>query len=119
MKYIFVGLLLVSLTAWGADKNGAFQSQGQRSCGTFIEARNSRSDQGGYAGAWIGGYITAYNAITPNTYSILGASDYNSVILWMENWCKANPLSSVTSGMEELTIALYPRRYKTQAESGR
>jgi hypothetical protein len=65
------------------------------------------------------GYFTAFNRLSASTVNILGNSDLKSAMLWMDNWCKANPLKRIAQGMELLTEELYPNRHKTMKEAGR
>ena len=118
MRYIIAVLLLVSSTAWGIDSEGHYQSL-RVSCGDFIAARKKGEGADWYYGWFVQGYISAYNAISPNTYNIYGNTDFTSAMLWMENWCNANPLKGLTEGMIVLTNELYPRRHKTAKEAGR
>ncbi len=68
---------------------------------------------------WVAGFLTAYNRQTPGTYDILGNADLASAMLWLENYCKAHPLSDLAGGMNVLTDEFYPRRHKTKEEAGR
>lgn len=105
--------------AWASDKNGDYSVQGATSCGSYIEDRKNNEWAAVADLTWIAGYISAYNRMTPDTYDILGGTDLKGVSLWMENWCKANPLSNVSGGMAALTRELWPRRYRTAKDAGK
>lgn len=119
MKHIIVAVLvLVSSAALGGDATG-YSIQGGHSCGAFIAGLQKDSIGKTADSAWMAGFITGYNFGTPDTYDILGNTDFLSARLWMENYCKQNPLSNLSEGMDRLTVELYPRRHKTAKEAGR
>ena len=120
MKHIIVAaLVLVSSAALGADKRDEYSIQGGASCRTFITELQEKSLESVVIGAWMAGFISAFNSMAPDTFNILGSSDMKDVELWMENYCRRSPLKNVGKGMIELTNELYPRRYKTAKEAGK
>jgi hypothetical protein len=62
--------------------------------------------------SWIAGYVTAYNSVSPDTYNILGKSNVNSAMLWLDNWCKAHPSENIAGGMHALVQELHPMRQR-------
>lgn len=112
---IIAVLLLASCSAWGGDSEGRYSGRGI-GCGEFIQdVRNNRTLQ---CSAWFAGYITAFNRQTADTYNILAGTDLPGVRLWMENYCKQNPLKDIDDGMRQLTSELYPRRHRTARDAG-
>jgi len=88
--------------------------KGDSTCSTFVAARDEgrRGDNrrvNEYAD-WMAGYLTANSVFVPDTYDILGSSDMNAVLLWLENYCKQNPLNTFAAAAEAVTAALYPKR---------
>jgi len=102
------------------DKDGAYAIQGGQatSCGKYMEARAEKSVDAFAHTAFIAGYVTAYNRLTPETYDILGGTDMQSVAAWLDNYCKAHPLKGLATALDVLTAELYPRRYKSAKEAG-
>lgn len=120
MKSLFVLMLLFASTAAvGSDDDGYYMELGRKSCGQYIEARTERGSKEANNLAWINGYVTAYNSVTPHTYDILAGTHTRRILLWLDNWCKANPLKYLAEGMQELVDGLYPTRQKTAQEAGR
>lgn len=123
-------VLLTSAGAWGSDKDGYTAVVSGRSCDEFIELRKTLEKPDAdvtdtasvmaysHSLGWIAGYLTALNWQTPDTYQILGDSDFKSVVLWLENYCHANPSNDVSRGMRALTVELYPRRHETAKAAG-
>jgi hypothetical protein len=117
--------LLIPIGSLAADVNKMYRNispTGYDSCSEFIAASDECHQ--GYCvrfaifRAWLQGYMTSYNIMTPDTFDIAGgkareASD-KSLEGWLENYCKQNPSKGFTEAVEELTIDLYPTRLKTQ-----
>jgi hypothetical protein len=59
---------------------------------------------------WSAGYLTAFNLRTPGTYDILGNTDINGAMLWLENYCRNNPLERFATAWNELFNELSPTR---------
>lgn len=68
--------------------------------------------------AWISGYVTAYNGWQLDTHDILGGGNVASVESWVENYCKANPLNTLSNAMAELVTGLHSHRHRTAIEAG-
>jgi len=96
------------------DKNNRYEVQGGSSCGEWVKNRKEDDWISLANQTWISGFITAFNDFVPDVYSILGNTDKDSVHLWMDKYCQENPLKSVTSGMHDLTIELWPNRKRTK-----
>jgi len=95
------------------DKDKKFWVQGPVSCGEWISARKEDRIMVAAFEFWIIGYITAFNAQKPDVYNIMGSTDTRSVYLWMDKYCRENPISYVHSGMQVLTVELWPNRKRT------
>ncbi len=130
-KLLLLVLLLVSAGAWGSDKDGYTAVVSGRSCDEFIELRKTLQKPDAdvtntasvmdysHTLGWIAGYLTALNWQTPDTYQILGKTDFKSTVSWLEDYCRENPRNDLSRGMRALTIKLYPHRYKSKKEAGR
>ena len=124
MKYATIVLLasLFPLPAIAADKDGRygiiFYKGKISSCGTYVAARD-QGRRGNFRDqnihhAWLTGYFTAYNKLKPDTYDILAVTDAEAVRLWLENYCKQNPLDDFTDAVDSLIIELYPKRTRQE-----
>ncbi len=117
MKGLMIGAIMVIAClsnsvpqARAADTSGKFivLGVGSESCGKFVQERRQGRDNV-YRG-WVTGYLTAINLSTPNTYNILGSTDLDGILLWLENHCGQQPLDSVASATEALVMELMPNR---------
>jgi hypothetical protein len=110
MKRIMIAVLLLNIAgAWSADKDGKFTMRGTTSCGTYVEAQKSGNGKHELT-VWLWGFFTAYNWRTLDTVDILDSTDEAGMQLWIENYCRAKPLESLTDAAMALTRELYPRR---------
>ncbi|HKI63721.1 MAG TPA: hypothetical protein VKA16_03755 [Burkholderiales bacterium] len=112
---ILAATLLATMPgAWARDATGSFETVGAKSCGSFLQDRQAHGWAYDADTAWVTGYVTAYNALTPDTGNILGDTDVSGAMLWLQNYCKANPSNDLAEGMLALTAELYPRRHRTR-----
>src|SRR5262245_52544462 len=102
-------LSLMSLSGICLDIDGHYTSMGYggSSCGKFVEARNNEHSKVAYA-TWVTGYMTAVNQERANTFSIAGNTDLDGLMLWIENYCKDNPLILFSNAVAKLVLEIYP-----------
>jgi hypothetical protein len=113
-----VALLAATSGASGADRDGVYAFHGVRNCWDYlIWRRTPNSVEHGMVGAWVAGYLTAYNRQTPDTVSILGKTDLRGALQWIERWCHAHPAESLGDAMKALTEEFHARRYRTVKEA--
>lgn len=69
------------------------------SCGSFIESKENETQRYVYL-VWLNGYLTAVNKYQNGVKVFNGLRDIKSgrdtqaLMLWLENYCKQNPLDS-------------------------
>lgn len=117
LSFLFFSVLLTNCTAQAATKEGSYATYGHggNSCGAYLEALNKGRSGRGYNEeneyiVWARGYLSAYNHYMSNTYSILGQTDLEGAMAFIEKYCRENPLSPFSEAVEELVIRLYPNR---------
>lgn len=110
---LFAIVLFSSLPAMAYDEKGEYFATGASSCGEFVANRRADDYRAVRDGAWVAGYITAYNLLTPDTHSIAGTSDLSSMLLWLDNYCQAKPLNILPEAMQALTMKLRPKRHRS------
>jgi hypothetical protein len=81
------------------------------SCGNYIEHRTSdKNIENDTADTfYVAGWISAYNRVTPNARNISQDTDLDSILLWLEKYCRDNPLSNLESGLYRLSIEQHPK----------
>jgi hypothetical protein len=108
-------LLLASCSAWSADHNGHYWAGDDLACGIYVEVRKDpKNVTNTMMSSWVMGYVTAFNKQTPETYDIMGNTSTDKLMLRLEKYCDANPLNTVSQGMDVLTQELHPQRMKTK-----
>ena len=99
-----------SLPAQAADKDGnyAVWGVGAKSCFHFSQSE-------GQPGAekyrdFVMGYLTAYDALTEDTYNIGAGKDLDQVMAWITEYCKTKQVHGFEQALAEFTVAQYPQR---------
>jgi len=127
MRITTLATILMVMTAGlvgAADRNGQFRVEGgidgdRYYCASYIVLRREVPNWEQYKSTshvdnywpWINGFITAYNVITPRTYSIRGDRPHTSLLLWLETWCKSHPLGHIGTGLAALFRELHATRF--------
>jgi len=111
------GAILFSLSAqhaYSADKNGRYwiYGVGRQTCETYLEARNN----GGFAELsyknWISGYLSASNRASGDTYNLLGSTDFQGALIWLDTYCEKHEKNTVYMAMANLSAVYYSKRRK-------
>jgi len=113
------GVVLLSLSAqqaFAADKNGRYwiYGVGRQTCATYLEAR----DNGGFSELsyknWISGYLTSSNRSSANTYNLLGESDFQGALSWIDLYCEKHKKNTIYMAMANMSAVYYSRRRKNK-----
>ncbi len=118
MRIIFcIFIFGLSLQAWAVDQAGnyAIWGKGQKSCFRYMKERAADEDQD-YR-VYLMGYLTAYNAVTPETYSISRDMNLDEILSWVDNYCDSNQMHSLEQTLMEFIVSHYEQRF--QAPPGR
>ena len=97
-------------------KSQAVVTIGDRSCGVWVDARRSEvinataSLDSLVVGAYLTGFMTGMAVDSRD--DILRGTDYDSILLWMDKYCKAHPLEKISYGGIELFFELKSRMSK-------
>ena len=102
----------LSLPTQAADKSGnyAIWGNGQKSCFRYSQDRSAAQDAP-YK-SYIMGYLTAYNAITPETYSISRNMNLDDIMAWLDDYCDAKQMHGVEQSLLEFINSHYEQRYR-------
>ncbi len=87
---LFLTILLFTQAIHAADDTGQYLTMGlgNLSCKSFL----AEDEKGAaYYLSWLAGYMTAYNSLQEETYSILGKTKtVNQVESWLRDYCTVN-----------------------------
>ena len=114
---IFLALVLMSLElAHAADEKGRYwiYGVGRQTCETYLDVR----EKGGFAESsyknWISGYLTSSNRASEDTYNLLGNTDFQGALSWLDDYCTKQPQNTVYMAMANLVAVMYPDRRKSK-----
>ncbi|MEJ2762027.1 MAG: hypothetical protein P8126_11015 [Gammaproteobacteria bacterium] len=113
---IFLILAGVSFLSHAVDKKGnyAVWGVGQKSCFSFTRARASgKYDEYKY---FTMGYLTAYNALIPDTYRISGVKSFPDVMTWLDKYCQKKPVHSYNRAIGDYIVAHHDSRLAKQPD---
>lgn len=95
MKKVIFTTLVTLILGFVSLPSSAFTTVGNRSCGKWVEGR---SNPGSYRNigviSWLGGYISGMASMSG--VDILKDRDADSVFLWVDNYCRSNPLENLS-----------------------
>lgn len=90
-----------TITSLGTPSCGAWTKHGQaKKRGDNVDALMDRS--------WLVGYLSGMS--TGRSIDALHGTDYDSLVLWMDNYCDRHPLERISKGADELWLELADRR---------
>lgn len=82
--------------------------RGAASCGDWVVERANHGVGTFGNEAWLVGYLSGIATVTNTNF--LKGTDNPSLFLWMDNFCKSNPLSDVSDGGAKLYLELSERK---------
>lgn len=104
-KHLIFLLIIFSSQVLAEKSNPSFYGMGGQSCGSYVYAMQSSESIPTTEFlhkleflAWIGGYLSAFNALSPNMDI---GSDLHGPTEWINLYCKNNPMKSVYQATEE------------------
>ena len=100
MKRLMRVVIAAVLVACVAPSFAGFRTFGDYDCGQWFKAPQAKT--------WLLGYLTGMNgALADNDFDPLAQlNSPEQAFMWMDNYCKANPLKRVSDGGDELYKAL-------------
>jgi hypothetical protein len=82
--------------------------RGMPSCGTWVQTRQAGDMASIGNRLWLIGFLSGVAAGTQK--DLLKTTDNDSITLWMDNYCRANPLNDLEDGAETLAKELMKRK---------
>ena len=100
-------LILIVFTIGFSTSSNALDVVGTASCGDWVKDRADNGRNKVAKESWLVGYLSGI-AIDSNK-DFLKFNDTNSFYLWMDDYCKSNPLSNTSAGGKKLSMELIKR----------
>jgi hypothetical protein len=107
---VVVAALLVAIGRQAtADTNEGryIMGLGTYSCGFWTRA--PERSPGAPAAQWVLGFLSGVN-FTSDKPDVLAAVDFNGVMAWVDNYCTAHPLATLSQAAVQLLAELRERR---------
>jgi hypothetical protein len=105
-----LGATAVPAQARSASGDFATLGVGSQSCAAYLTARH----KGGIAEerfvTWTEGYLSAFNLIVSNTYSILGQREPGDALVWLDTYCNQSPDARYVNAVAAMTVAFHSTR---------
>ena len=115
LPLLIISVLVYVPSAWTADDTGQYliMGLGNSTCNAFLSEDKLGA---AYYMSWLAGYMTSYNQLQEDTYSILGETkDAPQVESWLRDYCTVNGSESFESAVRNLLRNLnYFRKKKKQ-----
>ena len=116
LKKIALSLLLLSLSAVSQardfEQNYAVFGAGAQPCSVYLLAVEKGGNEQDFFIDWLIGYLSAFNLIMPDTYNILGDTEFPTAQRWLEDHCRKYPNELFINAVARLTEILYPSRHQ-------
>lgn len=103
-------LFAASLQARDFEDNYAVYGAGAQPCSIYLIAVEKGGNEEDFFIDWVIGYLSAFNLIMPETYNILGESDFPTAQRWLQDHCRKFPRELFINAVARLTEVLYPTR---------
>jgi hypothetical protein len=84
------------------------RSEGANSCWAWTRSHEAKAATQGLYTQWVAGFVSGLNWNTDDP-DILTEMDFDGLMAWVDNYCKANPLAKVTTGAAMLVQELRAR----------
>ncbi|MGH6869949.1 MAG: hypothetical protein ACREHE_00455 [Rhizomicrobium sp.] len=106
----FAFLVLICFVASNAEgkQYGVF-GVGNRSCGAWLSDRRDKGWPALVELSWVEGFVTAMDNNSPKINGAAHATDSDGIAAWIDNYCPAHPLNSISTAAEALTLEMASR----------
>ncbi|MGH9521874.1 MAG: hypothetical protein ACRD3E_05025 [Terriglobales bacterium] len=78
---------------------------GFKPCQSYIEARGPQSSDSEEFMQWLGGYLSGVNAISLRTNDVLGTSELDQAVYWLDAYCSSHPVEPFSVAVSALVYA--------------
>ena len=105
-------MLAPMLPVEAADDAGNFAVKGigTTSCRDYLAARETGGDEYLLYGGWIGGYVTAFNQLAPQTFDLLPWQSVDTLTRMLASACEKTPDTLFAAVLSRLATLVQPQR---------
>jgi hypothetical protein len=111
-------LALANPSAQAADSQSRYAAHGLGllPCKRFVEFCEKGAPQCELTSTWVTGYVTAFNALSEDTFDILTWQTPELVAQGAFNFCQRNPDAALVEGVTAVMRVLHPQRIEAAAD---
>ena len=99
--------------AVAADKSGSYaiRGMGAKSCYSYRQAREQQADE--RYRDYLAGYLSAFNVLSEDTYSISGGLPTPEILLWLDDFCASQQMFSFEHALYAFVEAHQEKRMRS------
>ena len=107
---VVAAIMLVAASLEASAQSRIIFGEAGTSCGTWTQARQTKSRKAGLSAQWVAGYLSGSNVQADDNYpDALVGTDFDGLMAWVDNYCRANPLDLVGTAALKLFDELQSR----------
>lgn len=109
---MMLAALALALAAQDSEKNSAYiySYPGYDTCGNWTENRKFPNIRTQALEGWVLGFVSGYNMYEDPKGNVAPSVSASGLLAWVDQYCAANPLDSLTTAGVKLVIELRNRR---------
>ncbi|MGQ0658725.1 MAG: hypothetical protein ACT4NU_11650 [Chromatiales bacterium] len=110
--------LAIPAAAGAADSDSRYViwGPGEASCNSYNHARAANDFD--HFKTYTMGYLTAYNAVVPDTYSITHSMDMNAITAWLDGFCQDHQIEGFAGALHQLVEEMKDKREQHGPQGG-
>ena len=105
---LLIAVLPSSSTATPSRSWSTFEGAGGASCGKWIEARAHQEGDSQVYSQWVVGFLAGVT--WASEVDLVGGTDISGRDAWLDSYCGAHPLDSISTAAESLANELHHRK---------
>ena len=105
---VVAAIMLVAASLEASAQDRIIFGEAGTSCRTWTQARQTKSRKAGLSAQWVAGYLSGSN-VEADHPDVLVATDFDGLMAWIENYCRANPHDLVGTAALKLFDELHER----------
>jgi len=112
-------LALVAGPARAADTAGRFSVKGvgTATCQTYLDTAHNKDRELLLFAGYLGGYVTAYNQLSGDTFDILPWQTVETLLGLLDNYCRKHPEANYAAAVSQLMVVLKADRLPAASET--
>jgi len=105
---VVAAIMLVAASLEASAQDRIIFGEAGTSCRTWTQARQTKSRKAGLSAQWVAGYLSGSN-VEADHPDVLVGTDFDGLMAWIDNYCRANPLDLVGTAALKLFDELKSR----------